>query len=64
VSDFIYKLNAMENAAQQKNPNAAGYGEKRKAVLEHVSRLEKKLERVNKALLACTEWIKEKEQRP
>jgi hypothetical protein len=40
VSAFIYKLNAMENAAQAKNPAKAGYGDKRKAVIEYVAKLE------------------------
>jgi hypothetical protein len=40
MSQFIYLLNAMENAAQAADPSTAGYGLKRRAVLEYVEKLE------------------------
>jgi len=36
---FEYLLNAMENAAQSDNPYKAGYGEKRRAVLDYAASL-------------------------
>jgi hypothetical protein len=38
-TEFDYLLNAMERAAQAKNPAKAGYAAKRKAVLEHVAKM-------------------------
>ena len=43
MSDFIYKLNAMEHASQADHPDKMGYADKRKAVLDHVAALEAKL---------------------
>lgn len=48
MSQFIYKLNAMEHAGQQPDPHLAGYGEKRVAVLEYVQTLEQSLEAAQK----------------
>ena len=52
MSDFIYKLNAMETAAASDNPHPNGYGDKRAAVLAYVSELEKELESRRRG-----EWI-------
>jgi hypothetical protein len=52
VSAFIYKLNAMENAAQAKNPSKAGYGDKREAVIEYVSKLETEVKDLRNRLAA------------
>jgi hypothetical protein len=52
VSDFDYKLNAMERAAQEDNPAAAGYGEKRRVVLEHVEKLESEVKTLRNRLAA------------
>ena len=43
MSNFIYKLNAMEHASQAEHPDKMGYADKRKAVLGHVAELEAKL---------------------
>src|SRR3990167_7135716 len=43
MSDFSYKLNAMEHASQNEHPYKMGYADKRKAVLGHVAELEAKL---------------------
>ena len=40
MSQFIYLLNAMEDAAQAADPSTKGYGLKRRAVLEYVEKLE------------------------
>ena len=45
MSDFSYKLNAMEHASQAEHPDKMGYADKRKAVLGHVAELEAKLAR-------------------
>src|SRR3990167_8525473 len=45
MSNFIYKLNAMEHASQAEHPDKMGYADKRKAVLGHVAELEAKLAR-------------------
>ena len=50
--DFIYKLNAMENAGAQTNAFKAGYKEKRQAVLDHVAELERTLARAIKEIEA------------
>jgi uncharacterized protein YceH (UPF0502 family) len=52
VSDFIYKLNAMENAAQEDNPAAAGYGNHRLAVIAHVEKLESEVNALRARLAA------------
>lgn len=38
--DFEYLLNGMENASAQDEPHRHGYGDKRKAVLAYVAKLE------------------------
>lgn len=40
TSEFEYLLNAMENAGAQDDPHLHGYGDKRKAVLAYVAKLE------------------------
>lgn len=40
MSQFIYLLNAFEAASQHNTPAEVGYGEKRKALLEYVEKLE------------------------
>ncbi len=50
ADQFIYKLNAMENAAQSDCPAANGYGDKREAVLDHVAALAAKLARAQAAV--------------
>jgi hypothetical protein len=44
MSDFIYLLNAMENAGHARNPHQHGYIEKRQAVLDYVTALEDEIE--------------------
>ncbi len=43
MSGFIYKLNAMEHASQADHSDKMGYADKRKAVLSHVTELEREL---------------------
>lgn len=40
MSQFIYLLNAFEQASQSDNPSLLDYARKRKALLEHVEKLE------------------------
>lgn len=42
-SPFVYILNAMEVASQAENPAEHGYGDKRRAVLDYVASLEKRV---------------------
>jgi hypothetical protein len=42
MSPFIYLLNAMENAAQERDPFKAGYPARREEVLRYVAELESK----------------------
>jgi len=43
-SPFIYLLNALENAAQERDPFRAGYPARRAEVLRYVEELEAKLD--------------------
>ena len=43
-SPFIYLLNALENAAQERDPFKAGYPARRAEVLRYVEELEAKLD--------------------
>ena len=45
LTKFDYLLNAMQHAGQEENPAHAGYGDKRRALFEHVRALEKDAER-------------------
>lgn len=54
---FVYLLNRMENAASAKEPFKAGYGEHRKAVVEHVSRIESELADARAALRECKPFL-------
>ena len=47
-TEFDYLLNAMELAGHAERPFAAGYGDKRAALLDHVRALEKDAERYRK----------------
>jgi hypothetical protein len=40
MSKFIYLLNAFEEASESPDPATRGYGEKRRALLEYVAKLE------------------------
>jgi hypothetical protein len=43
-SQFIYLLNAFEEASQSDDPARHGYGEKRRKLIEYVERLERAVE--------------------
>lgn len=45
MEQFHYLLNAFERAAQADSPADAGYAEKRKALIEHLTALNKDAER-------------------
>jgi hypothetical protein len=45
LTKFDYLLNAMHHAGLEANPANAGYGDKRRALFEHVRALEKDAER-------------------
>lgn len=48
LTQFDYLLNAMHHAGMEENPALAGYGDKRRALFEHVRALEKGAERYSK----------------
>jgi hypothetical protein len=48
-SPFIYLLNAMENAAQERDPFKAGYAQRREEVLRYVDMLEARIKKLEAA---------------
>lgn len=53
-SPFIYLLNAMENAAQERDPFKAGYAQRREEVLRYVDMLEEKIKQLEAGINAAS----------
>lgn len=62
MGQFIYLLNAMENAGNCPDPSKEGYGAKRKEVLAYVAKIEDELKSIN-ALRAALRTIEDTARR-
>lgn len=61
-SPFIYLLNAMENAAQERDPFKAGYAQRREEVLRYVDMLEEKIKQLEAGINAARMPVSEEKK--